>query len=266
MKLSLSGFLFEDGYASQSVTFGRFCELAKSAGYDGVELRDTQVNPDTPAAQREAIRRELSANNLEVTCLTARGLPAGGVERDEFFHRHLDLCLQMECQLLKITSDAKWLRLAAEKARNHGVRLAANNHINSPLETAAGTRRFLDEVSHPNFGLLYDSMHLQINGEDYLALIPQVAGVTCNILFHSMRPARDGATGTVPRNGRSWNIAMPDEPGVQDWPNIFRSFKSLGYTGLVTVIESGWPLNQREEVARHCAIFIKRLWEGNDKA
>ena len=266
MKLSLSGFLFEDNYASQSVAFGRFCELAKSAGYDGVELRDTQVNPDTPAAQRAAIRGELSANNLEVTCLIARGLPSGGTERDEFFHRYLDLCLQMECKLLKIASDAKWLRLAAERARDHGVRLAANNHVNGPLETAAGTLRFLEEVSHPNFGLLYDSMHLYINGEDYLALIPRVAGVTFNILFHSMRPAGDGETGTVPRNGLSWNSAMPDEPGVQDWARIFRAFQSLGYHGLVTVIESGWPLQRREEIAHRCAIFIKRLWEGNDEA
>ena len=40
MLLSLSGFLFEDDYQSQSLSFDQFCRVARSAGYGGIELRD----------------------------------------------------------------------------------------------------------------------------------------------------------------------------------------------------------------------------------
>lgn len=72
MKLALSGFLFEDGYASQSIGFDQFCVLARSAGYDGVELRDTQIKPDSTAPEKREVMRLIRREGLTVTCLTAR--------------------------------------------------------------------------------------------------------------------------------------------------------------------------------------------------
>lgn len=83
MFLSLSGFLFEDNYRSQSISFEQFCTLAKSAGYGAVELRRTQVNPDTPANHRKELLSIVRNSGLVVTCLTARGLPDLGQQRDE---------------------------------------------------------------------------------------------------------------------------------------------------------------------------------------
>jgi len=54
MKLSLSGFLFEDDYATQSLSFADFAALARDAGYSGVELRNTQVNQDASLTSRLA--------------------------------------------------------------------------------------------------------------------------------------------------------------------------------------------------------------------
>ena len=142
MKLTLSGFLFEDGYATQSLGFDRFCALARSAGYAGVELRDTQIKPDSTASQKREIIRLTRREGLAVTCLTARKLPKSDPERDVFFLKYLELCRELRCGLLKIISDTSWLRQAAEQAQTYGVTLATNNHVGTPLETIAGTRQY----------------------------------------------------------------------------------------------------------------------------
>jgi len=260
MLLSLSGFLFEDNYTSQSVTFPEFCEITISAGYDGVELRRTQVNPDTPKRERRERLAVVRDAGLQITCLTARGLPATGAEREDLFLRYLELCRDLECNLLKIGSDPAWLHEAAEKAQAFGVMLASNNHVGGALETVAGTRRHLKEIAHPNFGLLYDALHLMVAGEDYLGCIPEFVPITRNILVHSVRPAQLGEHIVVDRAGQRWTPALPDEQGVQDWPTIFKTFKRLKYDGPITVIESGWPVERRTDVARHCAEIIRGLW------
>ncbi|MBT4497719.1 MAG: sugar phosphate isomerase/epimerase [Gemmatimonadetes bacterium] len=261
MQLSLSGFLFEDKYQSQSLDFPSFCALARSAGYDGVELRRTQVNLQTSANQRRQLRIQVKNHGLKVTCLTARGMPAAGTERDAFLLDYLDLCRDMGCSLIKIGGDPEWLRWAAEQGERVGVTLASNNHLNGPLETVAGTRTHLAAVAHANYGLLYDSMHLNLTGQDYVGCIPEFYPATRNILVQSLRPARGGESPLLERDGRSWVKDRIDAEGVQTWPAILRTYRNLGYDGLITVIENGWPVEQREQVARHCAAVLHSLWE-----
>jgi sugar phosphate isomerase/epimerase len=261
MKTALSGFLFEDNYTSQSVDLPGFLALARGAGYDGVELRETQVKPEASAALKREIREQARAQGLEIVCLTARHLPAAGQERDDYFQAYLELCRDLDCRLLKIVSDIAWLKEAAGRAAACGVGLAANNHVGGRLETTAGTRAFFAELGHPNFGLLYDSMHLSLSGQDYLGFIPEVFSLTRNILVHSLRPAAPAEPAAITHAGKKWRPALPDEPGAQpDWAGIFKRFKALGYDGWVTVIENGWAMERRTEVARHCAAAIRRLW------
>ena len=84
MLLSLSGFLFEDVYRTQSVSFEQFCDIARSAGYQGVELRRTQVTPQTPPDERRRLLEIVKSAGLTVTCLTARGIPDSGIDREQF--------------------------------------------------------------------------------------------------------------------------------------------------------------------------------------
>ena len=150
---------------------------------------------------RRRAARELAdivrGEGLTVTCLTARGLPAGGDERDAFLDRYLELCADLRCRLLKISSDPAWLREAVERAQAHDVVLAGNNHVGTALQTVSGTRGMLSQVGHRNYGLLYDSAHLHMAGEDYLGCIPSL------LLAHAQRagallPARRRRRGAVP--------------------------------------------------------------------
>lgn len=251
MLLSLSGFLFQSQNPSEQPSFPDFCAKASSFGYRGVELRQGyQINQKSPLSERREKLRIVKDNGLKVTCLTARNLPKAGEERDVFFKRYVELCNDMECGLMKIGSDPEWCRWAAKTAEAAGVTLASNNHVGGQLETVDGTRQFLNSVDHPNFGLLFDCMHLRSTGQDYIGCIPEFAAYTKNILIQSRRRDRS----------EQWTPALPDEKGVQDWRAVFSAFRKQGYDGLVTVIENSWPYEQREEVARKCADILPRFW------
>lgn len=258
IKLALSGFLFEDNYNSQSVSFEEFCSIANSAGYDGVELRRTQININADKSERIKILEIVKKYKLEVTCLTARNLPDSGLERERTFSRYLELCRDLECKLLKISGEAVWLIKAAEKAAKCNIVLAVNNHVGSFLETVKGTKDFFKQVHHPNIKLLFDPFHLMVNGENCIDCIPEIEELTCNILMQSARPAFANETNIFKIKEKYWKKALPDEKGVQDWKRIFERFRTYKYSGLITVIENSWPDNQREYVARYYSNFIHK--------
>jgi len=260
LELSLSGFLFERQYSTCDLTIEEFARVAVEAGYNAVELRKTQVNPDTSADEVERIRSTIRDAGLYVSCITTRGMPGEGAERNEFLLRYLDLATRLGCRLIKTGGDPDWCRWAAEKASEVGVALASNNHVGGVLETVSGTLEHLGNINHPNFGLLYDPLHLYVGAEDYLGCIAEFVGITRNILVQSVRPGKPGEQSTWQRGGRAWVSALPDEPGVQDWSAILNTFKRLHYGGLITVIENGWPSQRRRFVAQHCAEVIRSLW------
>jgi sugar phosphate isomerase/epimerase len=59
----------------------------------------------------------------------------------------------------------------------------------------------------------------------------------------------------------SWVNALPHEPGVQNWEEVFRAFRRCGYDGWVTVIENRWPASERKAVAATYAEFVRATWE-----
>ena len=61
-------------------------------------------------------------------------------------------------------------RLAAV-AEEAEIKLAVEHFPATALPTAGETLAFLEEINHPNLYLLYDSGHIQISGEDAVAVI-----------------------------------------------------------------------------------------------
>lgn len=261
MQLSLSGFLFEDDYSIQSLPFADFVALAREAGYCGVELRNTQINPDTPEKVVSKCHSILRDNGMDVTCMAARGLPMDDQERNELFGGYLNLAETMGCELLKVSGDPCWLFEAVGRAAEGDITLVMNTHINSATETVAGTQEMLQKVNHSSFGLLYDCMHMAIAGEDYVggidALFPQIRGV----LVQCVKRAGDGEAVAIRHAGKDYAKTMIDQNPIQDWKIVFERLKQLGYDGWITVIENGWPLEQRKEVAFTTARYIRELWD-----
>lgn len=262
MKLALSGILFEDHYQTQSVTFEEFCYLAHDAGYDGVSLRRTQIHPWMPDYDRHQIKSLLSQAMLEVTSLTARGLPENLSERDTFFRAYLDLCSELGCRSLKISADPDWLHDAAQQAMNVGVRLLTNNHLHTPLQTIDGTMDHIDAVNHPNYGLMLDVMHLLINGQDVHehmeALLPYVHDVL--IRWVQMQGDSPDVPPLISYQGRDWFRSLPGESSAIDWALMFSILREQRFDRTVTVVESGWPCFQRSRIAYEAAMIVRLLW------
>jgi sugar phosphate isomerase/epimerase len=257
VRLSLSGFLFED-HTTQSLSVREFCALAQDAGYDGVELRRTQVSIETPQDARKDVLALVKDSGLHVTCLTTRHMPTTGTKRDDFFRAYLQLCGDLRCGLLKTAGEPEWLRWAAAEAESTGVVIASNNHTGTVLETVDGTRQHLRAVDHPNFGLLFDAMHLYAGGQDCVVCIPDFVSATRNILVHVQRPGPTGDAGFFEHWERTLAGSAPDAP---DWPAALRTYRALSYDGPITLVENGWPVGERESVARRGAEILRRLWE-----
>ena len=214
MLLSLSGFLFQAENPVEQLDFVALCSLASSIGHGGVE-----VSPKTSKNDGKRMLDIVKGMGLVVTCLTARNLSLGGKERDVFFENYLDLCNNMDYGLMKIGSDPEWCEEAAIKAESCGETLARNNYVSSQLEAVSGPRNFLNTANQPNFGLLYDCMHLAASGEDYLNCIQKFFKFTKNILIQSRRRV------CVAENGKEWVPALPNKDGVHlgcaKWEEVY---------------------------------------------
>lgn len=265
MKLSLSGFLFEESRTSQSISFESFCDLAVTCGYEGVELRDSQVGPHSNPGEVAACRTAVKTHGLAVTCLTARHLAPEGKQRDRDFMRYLDFAAEFDCRLFKVNGKPEWLHDMAEIANQRGIALAINTHINSPTETVSGALAFIESVNHPNFGVLYDCMHLAIGGEDYVGAIAKFGALIRNVLVQCMTEAKPQEPETLPHKGRHFKKALLGDNCLQDWPRVVAELRLCGYDGWINVIENGWPAEQREFVARETARRFSDLWR-NAKA
>jgi len=255
MKLSLSGFLFEDGYKTQSVSIDEFVETAVEAGYQGVELRATQVSPEAGPKVTESWRKATTAAGLAVTCIVPRYMPPAGAGRDAWLSGYLDIAAALSCPLLKLSGDVEWTKKAAETAAGYGVGLAVNTHIRSRTETVATTLEYVHAVNQKNFGVLYDSMHLMVAEEDYVNAIDHLYPFLRGVLIQGGRPLRN----SVPQ-ARSFEKIRIHEPGGQDWTRVMRSLQRLGYSGWITVIENGWPEPFRKRIAFETAQSLRELW------
>ena len=67
-----------------------------------MELRRTQVSPDTPPEEVARIGRTVERAGLEVTCITARGVSLRDRETFGLFRRYVDLARALGCKLMKV--------------------------------------------------------------------------------------------------------------------------------------------------------------------
>lgn len=261
MKLSLSGFLFENNYQINDLSFEKFLYLAKAAGYEGVELRKTQVDIYSPDEMILRYKKTLDLLGLIVTCLTARAIPAEGNDRDVFFKRYLDLSKRFGCKMLKVSGSVEWLKKACDWALEFGIVLAMNNHINSPTEKLENLVELIKKVDRSNFGVLYDSMHIMIAGQDCVSAIDVLLPYIKNVLVQCVRPSIQDEIPLISHEGKGYAKVLIGHDTLQDWPKIFERLRRSGYNGLITVIENNWPKEERETVAVKTAGYIKKIWK-----
>ena len=222
----------------------------KAIGFDAVEIPVFNVED---RAGYERLGRRLRGLGLGSTAVTVMSPEANPISPDpavrkaavEYLDKVLDRCAAFGCEILcgpthsaiglftgqgPTEDEFLWgvdtLRLVAEKATGHGVKIAVeylNRFENYFLTTASQTSRFVRAVDHPSLRMMYDSFHAHIEEKDQAAAIASCAAETIHI--HISENDR-GVPGT----------------GQVDWDGVFRGIKETGFEGYLTIEAFGRAL------------------------
>jgi len=232
-------------------------------GFDWIDIQPQML----ATAQHQSLARELG---LQVQCVgVSFGMPDGAALDSPNGDERAAALAHMESSLAHAASlgataayvipgldaSAEALRhygdsvaTTAEIAQRHGLTLGIEHFPGRALPTAAATLDFVRGIGHPNLYLLFDSGHIQMSGEDPVAVI-EAAG---SRLGYVHLDDNDG------QGDFHWGLL----DGVMTEESLRRTFAALdeiGYTRAVSLeISPKLPdpfaalKSSREIVARVC--------------
>jgi len=263
-KLALSGRLFEKDY-KDNIPFKEFCEIASKIGYQGVELRKTQVSLETPDRKIKEYVKIIRDYGLEVVCMTPRGYPV--LEDENLFIQYLELAKKFGSQILKMGGNPEKTRKCAEIAQKYAIKIGLNNHIGTEdnpglTETIDRTINYLSRVNHPNFGILYDPSHLFVSGSDYG---PEAIYKIKDKIFYILvqYPVEvDKENAKFKFHNRYFKEGIIGEPNGPDFRKVFKGLKEIDYRGYIGVIAPMPEDKDPKEVAKIYYEKIKKMLAG----
>jgi D-psicose/D-tagatose/L-ribulose 3-epimerase len=264
-------------------TFPPIFERLKKMGFDSVEV--PIMVPD--ARQAAQLGRRLDALGLERTVVTVLSAENNLIGADPRARRNgvdhlkgvIDCCRALGARLLvgpiyaalgvftgrgPTREEWEWavegLREAAMHARQAEVVLAAeylNRFEIYLLNTAVDAARMARDVGHPNFRVMYDTFHANIEEKS----IPAALTGCAEWLVHVHISENDRST--------------PGRGGV-NWAETFQALKKIQYTGSLTIEAFGQRLpglaaatkiwrrmfETEERLAEEGLAFIRSCWEG----
>ncbi len=280
MKYGMNMLLWTDDCTGQK--FPAIFERLKGMGFDAVEIPILNVEPK----KLRALARTLDGLGLArtgATCLTAeRNLLSEDRKQRTAGVTHLknviDACQAMGITLLigpfyaalgvfsgKPATKQEWawavegLREASEHAEQAGVTLAIeylNRFEIYLLNCAADAARFVRDVKHPNFRMMYDTFHANIEEKS----ITEALEACKDVLVHIH----------VSENDRS----TPGKGGV-NWKETWAGLRKIDYQGLLVIEAFGQGLPglaaatkiwrrmfvDEDQLAREGLAFMKQSWE-----
>jgi D-psicose/D-tagatose/L-ribulose 3-epimerase len=261
--------------------FPLFAKL-KQAGFDGVELPLLFQGDESHYKKIGQELKNLGLGCTTVTCCTAELNP---VSPDPAVRKkasgHLKWALDMTTAVGSThlcgpyhsalgvftgagpTDDEKKraidvLRGAAEEAKKHNVMLAIeylNRFECYLLTTAVDARTLVKQVNHPNFRMMYDTFHANIEEKD---ITQAILGAADSIVHVHISENDRGTPGT----------------GHVHWADTFKALKQIKYDGWLTIEAFGRALPDlaaatkiwrdlfpsAEEVYTKGIRFMKEMW------
>ncbi len=164
-------------------------------------------------------------------------------------------------------TDEQWKNLAdglahlADLLEPMGMQVVLHNHVGTYVETAAETKRFLDETDPAKVGWCLDVGHLAYGGGNALDYLPEYGHRVKHVHLKDVDPE-------VLRKAREekWsfgdalrNIIFPElGDGIVDIPAIIRWLKETGYDGWV-VLEQDTTHKHPKEAARINREYVERV-------
>ena len=272
MKLSLSVRVAESFSDKRNSTMNidELIAMAKRYGYEALCMRASQLGTHTPAEQIAEARAKIDAAGLKVSMVTGDfAVPSNNEEGPMLLRNitpYLDLAEALGSDLIRVCmkkdEDIGFAQESADEAAERGIRLAHQSHCASLFETVDGSLRVLQEVSRPNFGIIYEPANWFIAGEDYgIDAIRQMEPYLFNFYIQNHRLTPDGVTeittwkkGPVPVD----HIGVWESGGV-DVDAVFEAMNEVGYEGYLTIHQAFGDVMPVEEAVRKSYEHLKPL-------
>ncbi len=275
MQLSLSVRIAE-GFLSKEeaiLTLDEVAAIARSAGYDALCMRASQVGIQSSRERVHEALRILKDNELGVSMLTGDFDVVYNNERGPDCLRNIIPYLQLAQELnaplvrvaLKHETEIPWAQRAADEAMSVGIKLVHQCHTLSLFETVDSIRQTLETIDRPNFGLIYEPANLEICGQPYgFETLEQLAPWVFNVYLQNqvLRDAGQVTLETWCRGPVSFDLIQIHEPGGVDFAAVFAGLKKTGYEGTVTVHQSAPQGESPGDSARRTAEFLRRQMAG----
>lgn len=261
MKLSLSGRLIEMTKQSYAMTAEEFLQLTVRAGYQGVHLRDGQIDHLIKDKRFDELEALYTDYGLGCSMLWGRldsaSFDAGLTKKKLSFLPRVGLDQLMIGYPTDIELIREWCDLAARQE----IVLVIACHFNSMFEDIIRACDFVGKVDRPNLGLNVDPLNIHMAEQDYgLATLEQVrdllriVNVQGGVLHQGDQTIQRYYRKTTPTFRR---VYLCEEDHL-DIPQFISNLKTIGYEGYVNVLE---PYSKDHNLAR-VASETARLLQG----
>ncbi len=288
MRLALFSVSYAGLWGQAALGVCEFIDKAASLGYDGVMLagKRPHLSPlDATAAQVASIRDALERTGLRCEVVAGYTDFAGGTAAEvpyaemqvAYVEALARLAAALGCGIVRVftayespgqTAAVLWpkvvaaLRECCDRAADHGVTVAVQNHHDLAVHTAA-LLELLADVDRPNCKLGFDAWSPALRGEDLYAAARLAAPhtvLTTNADYVRLPRFRyEPALVNYQPAGPDLVRAVPFGEGCIDYPAFFRGLRDGGFDG-VAAYEMCSPLRGGgavENLDRCAAQFVK---------
>jgi sugar phosphate isomerase/epimerase len=236
MRLALSGRVVE---APQEKTHAlidvvELAERAAEIGYEGLEIRNSQLDAGAPPERVGEIAEALTQNRLEACCLVADSAVEGRFTPR--FDEYLDLGLRIGARRIRPSigsvEQIPLAQAAADRAAAHGIELVQFTHHGTPFDSPERCIWMLQRVNRRNVGLVFEAANLYMERQPCgPATIRQLAPYILHAECQNLLLCDDGLpiqTRAGPAHYR--NLRIDDPQGV-DVASVVQGLKEIGYDG-----------------------------------
>lgn len=264
MQLSLSGRIVEAEHikTDSSLNFVEFAELAARVGFQAVCVRSTHLNSNTPLERAREMRGILEQDGLAASMVMLdKRVASQGTAPDAgtplsnitpMLERATAIGSDMIRVAIKNSEDIPIAQRAADEAREHGIRLAHQNHTKTPFETVADCVEMFERIDRPNLGLIAEPANFMLCGEDYgaEALKPLAASIF-NVYVQNLSVSDSGSSTIETNRGAvRYERLVIGDPGGVDLEHFQDGLNAIGYTGFVTSNQPAIAGTSAEELSK----------------
>jgi sugar phosphate isomerase/epimerase len=258
MKAALSGNMvyFSPGGHAYSLT--DFFSLAERHNFDGVELLPAQVDVGSPPETFDEIEGLCSETGIDVVLLRLKRSNYDGTPVEEVMEREFELCRTLGCNRLCVPPEppARLSKMCQMADARH-LRIIVQNYVNAPTATLSGTLEFIEEVDHPNIGLLYDPNCLYISGAKTADGHVEALGKWIEAVYVTTTAMDEHRKLEYPEYmGKDYPPSESSGEETIEMSEVYQALVSHGFAGDVILAQPNVP---REEIDEYISNFLREI-------